>query len=60
MFKVAFHDGGCLVVARDGSTMPFSGYRYTVKELNKIGTKSGIAKLPGAMYRRFSSAHAIL
>ena len=53
-FRVCWHDGGCVVFCNDGTRMAFKGRRYDASEVSAIGTKSGIAKLPGAMWKRFS------
>lgn len=53
MTKVIWHDGGCVVFWNDGSRMPFNGRRYTHAELANL-TKTAIAKLPGAAWKRFS------
>ena len=53
MTKVVWHDGGCVVFWNDGTRLPFKGRRYTHAELANL-TKSAIAKLPGAAWKRFS------
>lgn len=52
-FKVIWHDTGCLVVAEDGSRMAFVGRRHTQEEIDQYDTKSAVAKLTGAQWKRF-------
>ena len=53
MTKVVWYDGGCVVFWNDGTRLPFNGCRYTHAELANL-TKTAIAKLPGAAWKRFS------
>lgn len=53
-FKVAWHDSGCFVFCSDGTRMAFVGKRYFQSEIDNLGSKAAIARLPGALWKRFS------
>jgi len=51
--RVIWIPSGCVVFADDGTRMPFTGHRYTREEITGK-SKAQVAKLPGALWKRFS------